>query len=267
MTQTRLTQHQPPPFNEEAAPSPIRSASPVKIGNGSPGAESALAADTARAEQMQPARQHASPRHTAGTAVTNNGQSPKERQGPAVESIPTSAQAETNASPTASAEPGGTANAHSADVLHVSQDFSKGEDGTLDPSHLGPADSVQNQQDSSSHSQSAEAGELEVSSTPSSPVKQAIPFSSQAETESPEAAAPADIQRAALLRQTAAASSSGRDVMQPQASLPVDLDARAAAVAEAIKGAARASEPEKAATQGTVQLLYCLQSCWYVHNQ
>lgn len=258
MTQARLTQHQPPAFKEEAAPSPTRSVSPAKIGNGSPGAKSALAADTSRAEQMQPGRQHASPRHTAGTTVTNNGQSPKEHKGPADESMPASPQAETNASPVTLAEPGGIANAPSAHVLPASQDFSKAEDGIHDPSQSGTADIVQNQQDTSSHSRSAEAGECEVSSPASSPVKQAIPVSSQAITESREAAAPADIQRAASLHQNAAASSSGRDVMQPQASLPVDSHAQAAAVAEAIKGAARASQPEQAATQGTVQLLYCL---------
>ena len=257
MTQTSLTQHQPPAFDEELALSPTKSASPVEIGNGSPGAQSALAAGTGRAEQVRPGSQHGSPRHTAGTTVANNGQSPKDHKGPADEYISASPQAETNASPIVSAEPAGTANVPSADVWHASQDVNKIEDGINDPSQSAPADNVQDQE-SSAHSQSAEPGK--VSTPPSSPVKQAIPFSSQANTKRPEApaaAAPAEIQRAASLHQAATASSSGRDAMQPQASLPVDSHARAAAVAEAIKRASQAIEPDQAATQGVVQPPKC----------
>ena len=262
MAQNRLTQHQPSAFNEEVALLPTKSASPIKIGNGSPGAQPALAADNGRVEQERPGSQRGSPRHTAGTTVANNGQSPKEHKGLADESTLASPQAETNASPTAPAESAGTANVLSAAVQHASQGSPKAEDGVNDPTQSGPADSVQ---ELSAHSQSAEPGK--VSSPPSSPVKQAIPFSSQANTESPAAAVPVEMQRAASLHQTAAASSSGRDAMQPQASLPVDSHARAAAVAEAIKRASQASEPEQAATQGMVQPLKCLQSCQYVYIQ
>ena len=251
MTQTSLTQHQPPAFDKEVALSLNKSASPVKTGNGSPGAQSAHAADTGRAEQVQSGSQHDSPRHTAGMTATNSSQSPKDHKGPADELTPASPLLETNASPTASAEPADAANPPSANVLHASQDLSKGEDGIKDPPQSGTADSVQDQQEVSAHSQSAESGELKVSSPPSSPVKQAIPFSSQANTESAEAAAPADIQRVASLHQTIADSSVRTDAMQPQAPLPVDSYARAAAVAEAIKRASQASEPDQTATQGT----------------
>ena len=262
MTQTSLTQHQPQAFDEEVALSPTKSASTVKIGNGSPGAQSALPADTGRAYQVQSTSQHDSPRRTAGGIATNSGQSSKDHQGPADELIPASRQAE--ASPTASAEPAGIANAPSVNVLHTSQDLSK--DDINNGSQSDTADSVQNQQKSSGHSRSAEAGALKVPSPPSSPVKQDIPFKSQGNAKSPKAAAPEDIERAASSPATAA-SSIGRDAMQPQALLPADSHARAAAVADAIKRASQAIEPEQTATQGKVQPMYCLQSCRYVHIQ
>lgn len=188
----------------------------------------------------------------AGTNVTNSSQSLEMQKEPTDNPIPASPKADTDAMPTASAEP-----VPSDSVVHASQDSPEVEDSVDNPPQSGVADTVQGHQASSAQSQPAEAGELEVSS----PVKQAIPFSSQANTEIPAAVAPADAERATSLQLTAAPSSSGRDAMQPQASLPADSQARAAAVAEAIKRASRASEPEQAATQGMVQPSYCFKSC------
>ena len=253
MTQSKNPQT--PAFDEEVTVSLTKSVSPVKIGNGSPGAHSASSANTDRAEQVHFGSHQDSLGQMAGTDVTNSSQSSEEQKEPTDNPIPASPKADTDATPTASAEP-----LPSDSVVHASQDSPEVEDGVGNQPQSGVGDIVQGLQASSAESQPAEARELEVS-PPSSPVKQAIPFSSQAYTESPEAVAPADAERATSLQLTAALSTSGRDAMQPQASLPVDSQARAAAVAEAIKRASRASEPEKAATQGMVQPSNCFKSC------
>lgn len=253
MPQTRTLQ--PPAFDEEVMVSPTKSVSSSKIGNGSPGAQSAFSANTDRAEQMQSGSHHGSLGHMAGTNVTNSSQFWAEQKEPTDELIPGSPKADTDASPTASAEP-----VPSDSVVHASQDSLEVEHGVDNQPQSGVADSVQDHQAPSAQSQPAEAGEVQVS-PPSSPVQQAVPFSSQANTESPAAVAPADAEKATSLQLTEAASTSGRGAMQSQASLPADSQARAAAVAEAIKRASRASEPEQAATQGTVQPSYCFKSC------
>lgn len=243
---------QPPAFDEAVTVSPTKSVSSGKIGNGSPGAQSASSANTAGAEQVQSGNHQGSLGHMRGIVVSNSSQSLEEQKEPTDEPIPASPKADTDATPTASAEP-----VPSDSIVHASQSSTEVEDGVNNSPQPDAADSVQDYQASSAQSQSADARELRVS-PPSSPVKQAIPFSSQANV---EAAAPADAERATSLQLTAAASTSGRDAMQPQASLPADSQARAAAVAEAIKRASRASEPEQAATQGMVQPSYCFKSC------
>ena len=265
MTQTRAAQQQPPTL-EEVTLSPTKSASSVKIENGSPGAPSAPTADTGRAEQVQSGTQHGSPRHDAGTTTANNGHSPRDRKEPTDESIPGSPHTQSNADLTPSGAPASTASAASDDEMHAAQEPSNTEDAGKGPLQSNAGDMGQDQQPASAHSQSVELFNAKVSPS-SSPVTQAIPFSSQGNTDSPEAAAPADIQRAASPHPTVAPRS-GRDAMDSQVSLPGDSHARAAAVAEAIRRASQASEPEQGTTKGRVQWsigllqeLSCIRGC------
>lgn len=243
MTQSKPSQQQRPAFDDEVGVSPASPTSLVKTGNGSPSAHSASSADTGGAEPVASGAQQGSSGHNGGTIITD-GQSPTKARAPTDEMTPSSPLAQPNAIPLTSAGPASIASASADDAL---QDSSATEGLPSDPPQPIAADSVQDQQLSAARSQPVTRADLHI--PPSSPVKQTIPFSSQADTDSPQAAAPVAVQRAASLHHTAAASSSGRDAVQSQASLPGDSYARAAAVAEAIKRASQASAPEQAALQ------------------
>ncbi|KAL3143881.1 hypothetical protein ABBQ32_003696 [Trebouxia sp. C0010 RCD-2024] len=243
MTHSKPSQQQPPAFDGEVAISSASPTSPVKTGNGSPGAQSASSADTGGAEPVPSGAQQGPSGHNGGPIVID-GQSPKEVRAPTNEMTPSSPPAQPNANPSMSAAPASMSSASADDAL---QDSSATEDLPSDPPQPIAADSTQDQQPSAARSQPFTRADPHIN--PSSAIKQAIPFSSQASTDGPQAAAPVAIQRAASLHHTTAASSSGKDAMQSQASLPGDSHARAAAVAEAIKRASQASESEQAAPQ------------------
>lgn len=266
LPQATAAQLQSSALDDDVTPSPVKSASSVKVGNGSPDTESLLAAQSPHLEQAPTSdTQVDSPEGFVGKAVANNGEMRDVQE--SSEDEPKAASPHSpDASLAATATLKVDAIATSANETPIIQESpSPTFDVVVAGQTTGPSsDSVEDPQGSSSRSQLAQPAD--IVSAPESPVRHAIPFASHTTAQQPTAAVPAQhtqpdehssqadtaaaLQGAASLPQPAASSSSGRHALQPQASLSGDSHARAAAVAEAIKRAAQAIEPEQTAMQG-----------------
>ena len=273
MSQATAAQLQPSAPDEDVTPSPAKSASSVKMGDGSRGTESLPAAQSPHSDQAHVSETQVDcPEDKASKAVANNGKSPKAQEPSEGESEPAIPHQSPDASVAADPAPKDTAVAMVANEMPTTQESaSPSKDMVVTGQMPGPtSERVQDPQGSSARSPLAQSAELV--SAPQSLVRHAIPFTSHTTAQQSTVAVPVDIKNAqpdeqssqagtaaglhgaASLPQPAAPPSSGQDALQPQASLPGDSHARAAAVAEAIKRAAQAIEPEQGATQGAVYI-------------
>ena len=275
MTQATTAQLQSPVLDEDIEPSSVEPVSPVEVGNGSPGAASSLLGNNPTATPPQPSGSPGgSPSHAAGKAITPNGKSPKEVGQPEDNSSPGSARTQSDMGHTAEVElPLAASNAlgrkqpANQDSLDTTSDVEHTDHPQAATDHI-----AQSQQPLSARSQQAEAA-FPLPAT-GSPAAGAELLPSQAVTSPLTAAAytvkqddnwiqqpsstngsdtAAGLQGVASPPEPAAASSSKQHVMQSQGTLPAPSHAQAAAVAEAIKRAAQASEAEQAAAPGVLR--------------